>query len=141
MRSQWHTHYRKALMAAVFSGLLVLGLHTSCEDNPLDNEETPMARFIVTGNVSSLSGDPLNDILVIMQGDTTYTDVFGDYSVSHIAPPVTRSYQVRFSDVDGFYMVVDTTVTFTDPQFENENGGWFVGEASLEVDITLKKEI
>ena len=98
---------------------------------------TPSATFIVNGKVeSSVTNNPIQNIRVIMQGDTTMTDAAGSYQIIDAHEnPSRQKFPIRFQDIDGNlqgeYSNLDTVVEFKDPQFTN-------GETSKEFDIQLK---
>ena len=98
---------------------------------------TPSATFIVNGKVeSSGTNQPIQNIRVIMQGDTTMTDAAGSYQIIDAHEnPSRQKFPIQFQDIDGNlqgeYNNLDTVVEFKNPQFTN-------GETSKEFDIKLK---
>jgi putative lipoprotein (rSAM/lipoprotein system) len=139
---------------AIILGLLaLLGFSTSC--NIIRYEYgTPQADFIVKGKVtSSTTGNPIQNIRVIMKrdstnpygpGDTTFTDNEGNYHETLSAFPKNQTFQLVFQDVDsaanGDYQGKDTTVQFTDPKFNGGDGSWYKGETSKNLNIKLDKK-
>jgi putative lipoprotein (rSAM/lipoprotein system) len=96
----------------------------------------------VQGKVVSLSNDQaINNIQVVMKGDTVMTDQNGNYQVADkFGFPTDQTYTVRFKDVDGalngVYDNLDTVVEFKNPKFINGDGHWYKGET--EKDVTVK---
>jgi len=75
--------------------------------------------------------------------DTSIADYYGNYQVRLMDDRGKMDYNLKFEDTDGLalksYQTKDTIIKFVDPKFEN-GGAWYVGEASKEVNIKLKKE-
>lgn len=129
----------------IILGLLaLLGFTTSCEKKV--EYGTPSAKFIVNGKViSSDSNEAIENVRVIMQGDTTKTDNEGKYQVvNKYGFPGDQTYDIQFQDIDGAtngdYQNLDTIVEFKNPQFINGDGNWYSGETSKELDIELNKK-
>ncbi len=104
---------------------------------------TPHATFKVQGIVRSETGDSIPNIRVIMDYDTSYSDVFGKYMVKVFDFPASQDYYVRFSDIDGIYngsyQATDSLASFRNPEFVNGDASWYEGETSLEINIELKE--
>ncbi len=62
----------------------------------------PSVKFVVKGNVvDSVSKHGIENIRVVMNVNTTYTDTEGKYEVSTYDMPTSSEYHVMFKDVDG----------------------------------------
>ncbi len=132
---------------AIIAGLItLLGFASSCEKVSRVEYGTPSAKFIVNGKViSSDSNEAIENIRVIMQGDTTKTDNEGKYQVvDKYGFPSDQVYDIKFQDIDGVtngdYQNLDTIIEFKNPQFINGDGNWYSGETSKELDIELNKK-
>ncbi|MDD4500573.1 MAG: radical SAM-associated putative lipoprotein [Bacteroidales bacterium] len=126
----------------LIAGLLaILGFATACV--PAAEYGTPSAKFIVNGNVKSSETDqPIKNIRVSMQGDTTYTDANGAYQViDEWGFPTDQTYNIEFQDIDGnangVFSDLDTIVEFKNPEFSDGDGSWYRGETSKEFDVKL----
>lgn len=126
----------------LIAGLLaILGFTTACDSK--DEYGTPSAKFIVNGKVKSSETDqPIENVRITMQGDTTYTDVNGAYQVvDKWGFPTDQTYNIKFLDIDGEangeFSDLDTIVEFKDPKFTNGDGDWYSGETSKEFDVKL----
>lgn len=126
----------------LLAGLLtILGFATACDSK--DEYGTPSAKFIVNGKVKSSETDqPIENIRVSMQGDTTFTDANGVYQVvDKWGFPTDQTYNIEFQDIDGDaygeFSDLDTIVEFKDPEFLDGDGNWYSGETSKEFDVKL----
>ena len=134
----------KTSNAIIFGLLALLGFTTSCEKKV--EYGTPSAKFIVNGKViSSDSNEAINNIRVVMRGDTTKTDNEGKYQVvDKYGFPSDQTYDIQFQDIDGAtngdYQNLDTIIEFKNPQFINGDGNWYSGETSKELDIEFNKK-
>lgn len=121
--------------------LALLGFATACD--PKDEYGTPSAKFIVNGKVTSLGTEqPIENIRVTMQGDTTYTNAEGEYQVvDEWGFPTDQTYNIEFRDIDGEvngeFNDLNTTVEFNDPEFSDGDGNWYSGETSKDFDVKL----
>lgn len=131
---------------AIIAGLIaLLGFAASCEKENDTKVEygTPSAKFIVNGKViSSESNLAVENIRVVMKGDTTRTDSDGKYQVmDEYGFPGSQAYDIQFQDTDGAengdFQDLDTIVEFIDPQYTNGSGNWYSGEASEELNVEL----
>lgn len=129
----------------LIAGLLaLLGYTTACDSK--DEYGTPSAKFIVNGKVKSSETDqPIENIRVTMQGDTTYTNADGVYQVvDNWGFPTDQTYKIDFNDIDeaanGEFSDLDTIVEFKDPKFSDGDGDWYSGETSKEVDVKLTQK-
>jgi putative lipoprotein (rSAM/lipoprotein system) len=138
-------NFIKASNVIIVSLLAILGFASSCEKtDPKVEYGTPSAKFIVNGKIESKdSNAPVKNIRVIMQGDTSLTDLDGKYQV--IQPndfPSDKTYDIKFQDFDGIsngnLENLDTVVTFTDPQFTDGDGHWYSGEVEKDFNVKLK---
>lgn len=132
---------------AIIAGLIsLLGFALSCEKDPKVEYGTPSAKFMVNGKViSSDSNEAIENIRVVMQGDTTKTDKEGKYQVvDKHGFPRDQTYDIKFTDIDGAtngdYQNLDTTIEFKNPQFIKGDGNWYSGETSKEFNIELSKK-
>lgn len=126
----------------LIAGLLaILGFTTACDSE--DEYGTPSAKFIVNGKVKSSETDqPIENIRVTMQGDTSYTDVNGAYQVvDKWGFPKDQTYNIEFNDIggegNGEFSDLDTIVEFKDPKFTDGDEGWYSGETSKVFDVKL----
>lgn len=142
---------------AIIFGLLALFGFASCSKggtnpnpgpNPINEYGTPYATFIVKGKVTSNTGNPIENIRVVMKSastisDTAFTDSDGNYQDSVVAFPDTLTFQLDFKDIDGAsngdYNSLDTTSEFTNPKFTG-GAGWYAGETSKDLNIKLDKK-
>ena len=121
--------------------LTCLGFAVSCGKMEYG---TPTAKFIVKGKVeSSETNQPIQNIRVYMQGDSTSTDSAGHYQIINSNGfPENPTFPIRFIDLDGNlhgeFNNLDTVVEFKNPQFINGDGHWYNGETSKEFNIQLK---
>ena len=130
--------------------ITLLGIGGACAmggcmyGSPAMEYGTPTATFKVHGQVSSEDQEKIPNIQAIMERDTGYTDDQGNYSVQLQEFPHDQEFLLEFKDVDGeengSYQAMDTTIKFIDPEFINPEGGWYEGETSKELNISLKKE-
>ncbi len=133
--------FLKSYNAIIAAILVVLGFASSCDSK--DEYGTPSAKFIVNGKVESAENNAaLENIQVIMQGDTVRTDENGNYQVTDKwGFPVDQTYTIQFQDIDdienGEFENLDTIVEFKDPQFTDGDGDWYEGETEKEFNIKL----
>jgi len=130
--------------------LSLLGLGAACTigsceyGSPMVEYGTPTAHFRVFGTVESDDGTQIPDIRVVMDYDTSFTGVHGDYEIQAAAFPDDQVFTVKFEDVDGSengsFQAKDSLVRFENPEFENGDDSWYSGETSKEVNIRLKTD-
>ena len=126
----------------VIIGLIgVLGFTLACEETRIAYG-TPSAEFAVNGQVTSKDTDKaISNIRVIMELDTTFTDIEGNYQVSNWGFPKNQTYTLLFQDTDnelnGEFHNVDTLVEFRNPDFVNGDGAWFEGTATKDFNVKL----
>ena len=77
-----------------------------------------------------------------MERDTALTNSNGTFSLKVTDFPITHSYLVKISDIDGIangsYAEKDTTVTFPGVNYTNGDGSWYKGEETLSVNVSLE---
>ena len=106
----------------------------------------PSAKFIVYGKAESKdSVFPVKNIMVAMNGDTTFTSNEGQFMViKNDYPPDDVIFNLSFKDIDstvnGEFKELDTIVEFINPQFVNGDGDWYEGEASKEFNVRLERK-
>ncbi|MGE4289988.1 MAG: radical SAM-associated putative lipoprotein [Salinivirgaceae bacterium] len=126
--------------------LSMLGFSNCTIVEPKDEYGSPSATFKVNGKVTDLlTNRAIQDIKVLMQGDSTQTDSEGRFSLSQVSFPADQSFVIQFKDIDGAanggqFQPKDTLVEFKDPQFTNGDGSWYQGETSLELNLNLEPE-
>ncbi len=120
---------------------------TGCDEEEVSPVEygTPFATFIVKGKVNSeQTSSPVSNIRVIMGYDSTLTDESGNYELSNTDFPTDQTFELSFKDIDGetngSLQSLDTTITFTNPEFTDGDDSWYSGETEKEIDIELKDE-
>ncbi len=105
---------------------------------------TPSATFKVIGKVSSVEGNKIKSIRVIMRNDTAHTDVDGKFHVQTNDFPGDKDFNIEFDDVDGElngkFQSLDTIVSFIKPEFKNPDDGWYAGETTKELNVKLKSK-
>ena len=131
----------------MLAGLLaLLGFASACESiipEPIVEYGTPSAKFIVNGKIESEdSNTPIENIRVVMQGDTVMSDSEGKYQVTDKwGFPGDQTYKIEFRDIDGnlngAYEDLDTNVEFKNPQYTGGDGKWYSGETATEFNIKL----
>ncbi len=128
---------------ALISGCLTL-LGFSCDlVNPRVEYGTPNAEFIVNGTITSAeTEEAVQNIRVIMNNDTAYSDDNGSYEVTDKgAFPTDQTYTIQFQDIDnelnGSFDDKDSIVEFKNPEFSHGDGHWYEGTATKEFDIKL----
>ena len=102
----------------------------------------PSATFKVIGKVSSVDGNKIKGIRVILQNDTAHTDIDGKFHVQANDFPEDKDFDIEFDDIDaelnGDFQSLDTIVSFVDPEFKNGDKHWFAGETTKEFNVNLK---
>jgi putative lipoprotein (rSAM/lipoprotein system) len=129
--------------------LTVLGFGTACNltgceyGTPAFEYGTPYATFIVKGDVKSAQNSTaIPKIRVVMNHDTAFTNVSGNYQLENIDFPEEQSFLVEFKDVDGSnngdFQPLDTIVKFINPKFAGGSGSWDAGKTEKELNVFLK---
>jgi len=126
---------------------------TGCDD-PKVEYGTPCADFNFSGVVSDKStSQPVPSMRVVIKNeykisiDTTYTNSEGKYSVEFTdIPDIEETYYILTEDVDGelsggLYKPNEVSVIVNDSEFVKgkDNGSWYVGKATKEVNIKVEK--
>ncbi|MFN8258606.1 MAG: radical SAM-associated putative lipoprotein [Bacteroidales bacterium] len=103
---------------------------------------TPYATFKVMGKVTTVEEIPVQNIRVVLDYDTSFTDASGNYEVKTINFPTNQTFSLHFKDVDneqnGEFTDLDTTAEFKNPQFTGGDGDWYDGETEIELNVKLK---
>jgi putative lipoprotein (rSAM/lipoprotein system) len=129
----------------LISGFLaLLGFASSCDIGGVYAEYgTPSAKFIVNGKIeSAATSQPIENIRVIMQGDTAVSDQYGKYQViDRWGFPQDQSYSIEIEDIDGTingeFENLDTIVEFKNPKFTKGDGDWYKGETSIDFNVKM----
>lgn len=134
---------------AIIAGLIGLLGFSSCDKigggDPVVEYGTPSAKFIVNGKViASDSKEGIENIRVVIPGDTTKTDSEGKYQIHVNGFPEDQKFNIEFQDIDGAlngdFQNLDTVVEFKDPDFTDGDGHWYKGESSKELNIELNNK-
>ncbi len=138
-------NYFKCYNALIAGLLAVLGFASCDKDDPIDEYGTPSAKFIINGNVRSAETNAaIENIRVIIPGDTVLTDSDGNYQLYSGGFPTDQTFAISFQDIDsvlnGKFQDIDTTIEFIDPKFTGGDGHWYSGEASKDMNITMTPE-
>lgn len=130
--------------------LSVLGVGSACSKaseygTPAEEYGVPHANFKVQGKVTAADNKgAIEGIRVTMNYDTAFTDQNGNYMVINTSVPGTKVFQVKYQDVDlevnGSYLAFDTLVMFEDPVFTGGDGNWYAGEVEKNMNVSLKPE-
>ncbi len=130
----------------LIGGLLTLLGFSACDTinpDPKDEYGCPSADFIVNGKIESENDNVvIENIQVGMYGDTVYSDKNGEYQVeSKNYSTNGEKFNISFKDVDGTtngdYKNLDTIVDFTDIEFTDGDGIWYMGKKTKELNIKL----
>jgi putative lipoprotein (rSAM/lipoprotein system) len=124
--------------------LAILGFAPSCK-GPRYDYGVPSAKYIINGKIElSVDNSALSDIQVIMQGDTAYSNISGNYQIIKSSHGGSSNFEIQFRDIDGALngkiAPLDTIVEFKNPVFHNGDGNWYEGETEKEFNIKLKPE-
>lgn len=134
--------FLKTYNAIIAVVLTLLGFASSCILFGCEYG-TPSAKFIVKGKVESAEDNKaIQNIRVVMLGDSVTTDINGNYEVTDkYSFPKDQTYNIKFKDIDnalnGEFENLDTIVEFKDPIFKNGDGDWYRGETEKEFNIKL----
>lgn len=120
---------------------------------------TPHATFELKGTVKSSTDDqPIGNIKVVLEEDTSYTqepphigDVTiytgndGTYAHSQTTFPFGnqgRRLKIKYEDIDstenGEFQSLDTIIMLESTDFKGEDGGWYAGKATKEINVSLR---
>ncbi len=121
--------------------LALLGFASACDTK--DEYGTPYAKFIVNGTVESAdSGDRIENIRVVIENDTIFSDLNGNFIFQTTRFPENQTFIMNFSDIDdtinGEYHNLDTIIEFKNPEFVNGDGNWYEGETTKNFNISLE---
>lgn len=149
MKTNFIRFFDRAIMALLGFFPFVTG----CDD-PKVEYGTPYAEFNFRGVVSDkTTSQPVPSMRVIIKNehkisiDTAYTNSEGKYSVEFTdIPDIEETFYILTEDVDGelsggLYKPNEVSVTVSDAEFVRgkDNGGWYVGKATKEVNIKVEK--
>lgn len=122
----------------------LLGFSTACtKDSPVEYG-TPSADFIINGVVKNQSNQPISNIKVKMNYDSTNTDALGKFTLKNRTFPMNQTFTVKLRDIDGIanssFQDKDTTFSFSDNVYTNGDDHWYKGkvEKSVEIKLTSK---
>ncbi|MBK8808745.1 MAG: radical SAM-associated putative lipoprotein [Bacteroidales bacterium] len=132
--------------------ITILGVSNSCINNgeeygvPMAEYGMPLATYKVHGIVSSkTSGQAVNGIEVSMQGDTTITDVNGNYAVEVSDYTEDKTYILSIRDVDsthnGSFADKDTLIDFKESELTGGNGEWDGGVIDKNINIKIETKL
>ena len=132
--------YCNVLIAGI---LTLLGFTTSCENTEPVEYGTPHAKFILNGKIENANTNKaIENIQVVMEYDTSYSDSEGNYRLEIEAfPDENQILDLSVKDVDGekngTYQDLDTIAKFKDAEFIKGDGDWYKGETTKKMDIKL----
>ena len=119
----------------------ILGLNVGCNGSEvIDGGEeygTPTAEFEVKGRVTNPDGQPVANVEVQMADNADTTATYGSFDVTALDLPHNKQ-DVHFRDLEGRYADTTTTVDFPRNDFEGGSGNWYIGHATMTVDVELK---
>lgn len=147
LKKKWFAFQNKSISYLIsFLGIGSAVIFNGCMyGSPRYEYGTPSADFKVTGKVTSIAGDDIQDIKVTMHYETTKSDGEGKYNIEVKDFPKDQEFKVQFIDEDGAqnggeFVTLDTVVKFTDPEFEDGDGEWFSGTTSKTLNVKLVKK-
>ncbi|MBR4198552.1 MAG: radical SAM-associated putative lipoprotein [Bacteroidales bacterium] len=133
-----------ALLAAI---LALFGVAASCDDgNEIPDLPcaygTPTAEYIeITGTVQNEAQNPIENIQVVMDWDTTYTGADGSFVLRREGDFPVRTVTLQFNDTDeashGRYQNDSAEVQIT---YTGGDGSWDAGIGHGSVTKTLKEK-
>lgn len=133
-----------ALLAAI---LALFGVAASCDDgNEIPDLRcaygTPTAEYIeITGTVQNEAPNPIENIQVVMDWDTTYTAADGSFVLRREGDFPVRTVTLQFNDTDentnGSYQNDTAQVHIT---YSGGDGNWNAGVGHGSVTKTLKEK-
>lgn len=138
---------RKSVISILAKGIgLLLGttVTTSCDEEFQSKEEygTPSASYAFKGTVTDENGLPISNVKVILTSPYQYGELYtntnesGEYSLeSKYRDPGSNTLAFKHEG----YVDKDTTIQDNQLVFKGGDGSWYRGEATANVDITLKK--
>ena len=123
--------------------ITLLGFHSACSPGA-DEYGAPYAEFKVNGKTEAAgTGQAVENIQVVAQGDTSYTDSNGRYDKTIITfGAQDGELLLKFEDIDGTqngdFEPLDTPVQYKASDFEGGDGDWYGGEAVKTVNVKLQ---
>lgn len=135
----------------LLAGLLVLLGFPACGPET-DMYGSPYSKFTIKGKVTNESNVPIPQIQIrspygegVPYVDTLYTDSKGKFSYSFEGFYRSENVPLLLSDIDGeqnggSYAPDSVSVSFKGVDITGGDGGWYLGEATKEVTIVLKKK-
>ena len=121
--------------------LSILGF-SSCGDN---SEETcmygtPSADFAISGKVTDSKNNPIKNIQISTDTDTTKTDSEGKYLLN-IDRGFPTDLKLEYKDIDkeenGSFDTKEVVEKFDSSDFVDGDGSWYEGKATRTVNVTL----
>jgi putative lipoprotein (rSAM/lipoprotein system) len=132
--------------------MALLGFTGACKDGPWGGMVaaygTPHADYIVKGNIASAKDNSiLKGIRIIARDadspfrtDTVKSDAMGNYQCK-ITDILVTNIHLSLTDVDGAingtFEPLDTTVTYTNPNFTGGDG-WYTGKTEKVLNLKMK---
>jgi len=135
------TNYLRFYNFVILGLLTALGFSVSCSSQM--EYGMPSATFKVNGTIEAKDSKmPIENIKVVMRGDTAFSDSNGKYYLEDkYGSPGNSIYDINFIDYDGSlngeYKNLDTLVEFINPEFEGGDGHWYEGEITREFNVEL----
>lgn len=135
----------------LLTGILTLLGFSSCDPGAA-MYGTPHSYFTIKGKVTNKSNVPIPQIQIrspygegVPYVDTLYTDSKGQFSYSFEGFYRSENVPLLLSDIDGeqnggSYAPDSVSVSFKGVDITGGDGGWYLGEATKEVTIVLKKK-
>lgn len=123
--------------------IALLGFHSACSPGG-DEYGTPYAEFKLSGKTEAANtGQAIENIRVIAEGDSSYTDANGRYEKNIITfGAQDGELLLKFEDIDGSdngaFESLDTLIQYKASDFEGGDGSWYNGEASKTVNVKLQ---
>ena len=127
--------------------LALFGIATSCDDGSGNGDDiclygVPTAEYIeITGTVQNEAQNPIENIQVVMDWDTTYTAADGSFVLRREGDFPVRTVTLQFNDTDeatsGNYQSDTAEVQIT---YTGGDGSWNAGIGRGIVNKTLKEK-
>ncbi|MBN2892694.1 MAG: radical SAM-associated putative lipoprotein [Bacteroidales bacterium] len=140
-------NFKRIFLGKINKSLLafigILGFTAGCF--PKMEYGSPSADFILKGDVKSANTEqPIKNIQVVMNYDTTQTDENGNFTLSFKDFPQEHDVTVYFNDVDsslnGDYQNKEQDVHFSGDDFKDGDGKWYEGYTEESISIKLDEE-
>lgn len=123
--------------------ITLLGFSSACSLNQVEYG-APHADFIVSGKTeSTVTGKAIENIQVVAEWDTSYTDANGLY-LKKLETFGARDGELvlKFEDIDGAengaFEPLDTLIQYKASEFEGGDGDWYEGEARKIINVKLQ---